>query len=271
MQNHEINSLIRDHHLALLDLVRQANKVIMTIRGEGELNTQFKSDQSPVTKADIAAHHVINQGLNDLFPSILVVSEEDSRSHNDRVNHSAYWLVDPLDGTKEFINGFDDFTVNIALVVRDELGVGYTRFGVVSLPMRDTYYSGGLGIESQKHRWVAGSWVSQSIAVGQPQAPLRVVTSRSHLTQSTLDYVEGLNKTTTLVKAGSASKLCLIAEGEADLYPRLSPICEWDIAAGHAVLEGAGGTVRHIDDKQVITYGDRSSIKLEGLIARGIH
>ena len=269
MQSYEIESLIRDHHLALLELIRTASQAIMSIKDEGVLNTQLKNDQSPVTQADLAAHQIIYNGLNTLFPHILVVSEEDSRSHHQRVNETVYWLVDPLDGTKEFINGFDDFTVNIALIVRDEQGLGYTRFGLMSLPMQGIYYSGGIDFGSQQHRWAEGSWTSQSISVTQPHSPLRVVTSRSHLTQTTLDYVERLETATTLVKAGNASKLCLIAQGEADLYPRLSPICEWDIAAGHAILEGAGGMVRQIDETQLITYGGKQSIILDGLLARG--
>lgn len=267
MNENEWIELIEVHRDRLLSLAREASEAIMLIRADDqELGVTLKGDQSPVTRADIAAHNIIVAGLEEITPEILIVSEEDESRHKDRVSVAAYWLVDPLDGTKEFINGYDDFTVNMGLVLRDPEGVGYTRFGVVGFPARRLYYSGGIGLGAYRHTYTRGQWSSEPISVSPPQTPLRVVTSRSHLSQETLDYVDSLGVPVQLIKAGSASKFCMIAEGRADLYPRLSPINEWDIAAGHAVLEGAGGQVE--TDHGFISYGQRVSLRLMSLIAR---
>jgi len=151
--------------------------------------------------------------------------------------YNCYWLIDPLDGTKEFINRNGQFTVNLALIENN-----IPSFGFVSTPIDQTLYWGG------KH---LGAWrlrdnTLEQLHIQACQAPMRVVASKSHLNEATRDFIASLGET-TLVQAGSSLKLLRIAEGEADIYPRLAPTCEWDTAAAQAVLEGAGGKVTQVD------------------------
>ena len=256
---------------ALLDLVKEACLAIMEVKHHSDdLEIQSKEDDSPLTKADLAAHNILVEGLARLFPKVLIVSEEDSSSHEDRLDVDHYWLVDPLDGTKEFINGFDDYTVNLGLICRNEQGLAETRFGVMGIPEKELYYTGGRELGAHKHQVKTdGTWQSAPLPTLSRQAPqsYRVVTSRSHLNQATLDYVASLGKESTLVPAGSASKFCLIAEGQADLYPRLGPICEWDIAAGQAILEGVGGQVINPNTQTTPSYGSKSDLLIHPFVA----
>lgn len=265
----DLNQWIQSHLSVLLQLAREAGEKIMEIRQKGHLAIKSKTDDSPVTQADLAAHQLICDGLSGLNPQFLCVSEEDDRSHQDRLTASVFWLIDPLDGTKEFINGFDDFTVNIALMVRNEQGVIEPFFGVIYLPAQAVAYSGGAEFGAQHHHWQINRWKSTEIQSCPAQTPLRILTSRSHLSQSTMDFVETLATESIWVKAGSSSKLCLLAEGNADIYPRLSPICEWDIAAGHAILQGAGGDIYHDQTLQPIYYATRASLVIDQLFATG--
>ena len=157
--------LVQAKEKELLDLVRQASLAIMEVKNQSEdLGIQSKEDNSPVTKADLAAHNILVGGLARLFPDILIVSEEDSSSHQDRLEAKYYWLVDPLDGTKEFINGFDDYTVNLGLICRDEQGLAQTRFGVMGIPEKALYYTGGCQLGAQKHQVEAdGTWQSSPL------------------------------------------------------------------------------------------------------------
>lgn len=263
-------TLVHEQTPQLLDLVRQASLAIMSIKNEADdLQIQSKDDQSPLTQADLAAHEIIVAGLAQLFPNILIVSEEDNTSHQDRIQATHYWLVDPLDGTKEFINGYDDFTVNIALICRNSSGLAEPRYGFMGIPEKELYYSGGKDLGAWKHKAQEHQWLSQPLAQLDKNAPniYRVVTSRSHLNQATLDYIASLDKKSTLVQAGSASKFCLIAEGQADLYPRLGPICEWDIAAGQAILEGVGGHVINPNTQLPPVYGNKSDLLIHPFVA----
>ena len=263
--------LVQAKEKELLDLVRQASLAIIAVKKQSkDLGIQKKEDDSPVTKADLAAHDILVSGLARLFPNILIVSEEDSSSHQDRLEAQYYWLVDPLDGTKEFINGYDDYTVNLGLICRDKQGLAQTRFGVMGIPEKALYYTGGRQLGAQKHQVKSdGTWQSSPLSPLSRQAPdsYRVVTSRSHLNQATLDYVDALDKESTLVPAGSASKFCLIAEGQADIYPRLGPICEWDIAAGQAILEGVGGQVINPNTQSTPSYGSKSDLLIHPFVA----
>ena len=194
----------------------------------------FKDDGSPLTQADLLAHALIAGELAGLTPGIPVVSEEDDASQRHRLTTGQFWLVDPLDGTREFMARNGEFTVNIALI-RD----GRPVLGVVHAPALAQTYWGSHG---------AGAWrctaagTPEPIRVVPPHQPLRVVASKSHLNQETQAFIAALGPH-QLVQAGSSLKICRVAEGLADVYPRLGPTCEWDTAAAQAVLEAADGHV----------------------------
>jgi 3'(2'), 5'-bisphosphate nucleotidase len=232
MQRYDLGLLARQ----AARIARDAGADILQARSAGPSVVQRKADDSPLTQADLQAHQRIMAGLDALHPRLPVLSEESAHIPFDtRDRWSEYWLVDPLDGTKEFLSGNADFTVNIALVV------GHTPvLGVVYAPARATLYVGVVGVGAWR---VIRDGVEQPIRV-QPHAstPVRVVGSKSHRGASLDGYLERLGQH-TLVAIGSSLKLCLVAEGSADLYPRLGPTSEWDTAAGHAVVVAAGGLV----------------------------
>lgn len=219
-------------------------------RKDPEVTT--KADNSPVTAADLAANQHIIDGLRLLTPEIPILSEEDADvPFADRQHWSRFWLVDPLDGTKEFIADSDEFTVNIALIENDQV-----RFGVVGVPARDTLYWGGAEFGSWRQ---SGDQPQQVIHCRPPATPLRVMASRRHTgtdQQALLDRLQ-TNHEIELVMAGSSLKFCILAEGAADLYPRFAPTSQWDTAAAQAVLEGAGGQVIGLDGQR-FNYPQRS-------------
>lgn len=209
----------------------------------------FKSDHSPLTAADLKAHQIIDQGLREATPAFEVVSEEATKGHGQDRAGASFWLVDPLDGTLEFLSGNGEFTVNIAFIE-----AGRPTLGVVCLPVSRVCYWGGAGLGAVVMS--PGSTKPTPLHVNaSTSTPLRVVASRSHLNEDTVALIKRLGDV-SLVQAGSSLKFCRIAEGQADLYPRLSPTCEWDTAAAQAVLEGAGG---HVFDLKGIPlrYGKR--------------
>lgn len=232
-------------------LALQAGDKIMEIYGQDDFDVKAKSDDSPVTAADEAADALISDGLRAAFPDVMLVTEEQAATHS--AEGDTFLIVDPLDGTKEFIHRRGDFTVNIALV---EGGVP-TR-GVVYAPARERMFftqADGASVEE--------TGVFDKDSVGQTRrirvseadnAGLMVVASKSHRDQATDDYI-GKYAVKDMTSAGSSLKFCLVATGEADLYPRLGRTMEWDTAAGHAVLNGAGGAVVRFDDLSPLTYG----------------
>ena len=207
-----------------------------------------KDDGSPLTRADLLAHQVIAQGLAALTPHIAVVSEEDSQSLVHRLPTGTFWLIDPLDGTKEFLARNGEFTVNIALIQN-----GATVFGVVLAPALGQSYWGGVGLGAFRS---IGQRV-ETIQVTPPgkrmQQPLRVVASKSHMNAQTVEFINRLGPH-QLIQAGSSLKFCRVAEGTADVYPRLGPTCEWDTAAAQAIVEAAGGSVCALDGS-TLRYG----------------
>lgn len=218
----------------LLPLAELAGAAIMAIYAAEETAVNFKSDASPVTAADLAAHHVLLQHLKGMLPDCPVVSEENEASMVHRLDHGRFWLIDPLDGTKEFIARNGEFTVNIALIED-----GRSVFGVVHAPALQVTYWGGAGFGAFRR----GAGEVQAIKVAaRADGTCRTVASKSHLNLETRSFIERLGKT-SLVQAGSSLKFCRVAEGAADIYPRLAPTCEWDTAAAQAVLEGAGGAM----------------------------
>lgn len=241
----------RSEYAALLpevaDIARQAGEAILTVYGD-DFDVASKADDSPVTEADIASHDLIVRKLRALTPDVPVLSEEDAEIPFEvRAAWRQYWLVDPLDGTKEFVSRNGEFTVNIALV-SDHSPV----LGVVQVPVSGDCYCGvvgdgggqaaGRGASLQR-----GGRSPQAIRVRVPHAdPVVVVGSRSHANPKLERHLEGLGDY-ELVSMGSSLKCCLVAEGKADFYPRLGPTFEWDTAAAHAVVAAAGGQLVRLD------------------------
>lgn len=236
---------------AMRRLSIEAGRAIMEVYDRGELDVREKNDTSPVTEADEAADALISSGLRAEFPDIPLVTEEQSATHD--LDVATFLIVDPLDGTKEFIKRRGDFTVNIALVED-----GIPTLGVVYAPARQRMFltpAEGGAVEETGDFLPQEPGPSTPISVARPDAgALRVVASKSHRDQATDDYIAQYD-VADLVSAGSSLKFCLVAAGEADFYPRLGPTMEWDTAAGHAVLAAAGGRVLDKATHQPLVYG----------------
>jgi 3'(2'), 5'-bisphosphate nucleotidase len=236
-----------------------AGEVILRIYNS-DFTHDRKSDQSPVTEADVAAEKVITAALRTLTPDIPVIAEEDAAANGLPPEAAKlFWLVDPLDGTKEFIARNGEFTVNIALIDN-----GVPTVGVVHLPvLGETFSTDG----KQAWRRLAGQPRQQIAARAIPSAGAVMTISRSHAAKELVKASEmGVQIVDTLV-AGSSLKFCRLAEGVADLYPRFGPTMEWDTAAGHAVLAAAGGSVRELDGRP-LAYG-KPGFRNPHFIARG--
>lgn len=247
---------------ALCELARAAGAATLAYWNK-PLDVLDKSDDSPVTAADLAAHALISRELQRLTPGIPVLSEEDANaSLAERLSWDRFWLVDPLDGTKEFIAGSDEYTVNIALIE-----AGQVQFGVVGVPARGDLYWGGADHGAWLQR---GDALAQPIRSRRPGTVLEVVASRRHTSpeqEAMLTRLEGLRRIER-VSVGSSLKFCLIAEGRADLYPRFAPTSQWDTAAAQAVVEGAGGRVIGLDGQR-FTYPTREHWLNPWFIAMG--
>ena len=244
---------------ALVGIARAAGEAILGVYG-GDFEVAAKADASPVTEADLRAHRIIAAGLRQLRPDWPLLSEEaDPPPFATRRGWRRYWLVDPLDGTKEFIERNGEFTVNIALI--DD---GVPVLGVVGAPARDEVYVGD--------RRNPADGAGQAFRLNaQGRTPLRtramrpprvaVVTSRRHGGGPLAEYLRALARRfdVSTVPVGSSLKLCMLAAGGADLYPRLGPTCEWDIAAAHAVLAAAGGEVLRPDGAP-LAYNTKDSL-----------
>ena len=226
-------------------IAHDAGRVVMAVYAT-DFTVRGKDDASPVTEADERAEAIIVPALQALTPDIAIVAEEAvAAGHVPTVGHM-FWLVDPLDGTKEFVNRNGEFTVNIALIED-----GAPVLGVVYAPALGRLFAGVVGGEAYVED-AAGRRSIRCRAV--PDAGLTVVASRSHGDADALAGFLGERKVASLMNAGSSLKLCLVAAGEADLYPRLGRTMEWDIAAGHAVLSAAGGRVTDLSGA-LLRYG----------------
>jgi 3'(2'), 5'-bisphosphate nucleotidase len=232
-------------------LALEAGAAIMEVYRREDFDVRRKDDASPVTEADERADSIIAAGLRATFPGIALVTEEQQATHG--TDAEVFFLVDPLDGTKEFVQRRGDFTVNIALI---EEGVP-TR-GVVYAPARGRLFyndAAGRAVEEAGPHDPdrRGALTVVRVAEPDPQG-LVVVASKSHRDQATDDYIAQY-PVAEFTSAGSSLKFCLVAAGEADLYPRLGRTMEWDTAAGDAILRGAGGHVVRFDDHQPLAYG----------------
>ena len=232
-------------------LALTSGAVIMDVYKSSAFEVLLKSDDSPVTIADKKADEVISKGLKKYFPEVPIVTEEQVKSHD--LSASVFFIVDPLDGTKEFIKHRGDFTVNIALVANGE-----PIRGIVYAPARQRLFytdENGEAVEEMAYFSVSKMGLVKKIKTAvSDNTALKVVASKSHRDKKTDEYISKY-KCKELVSAGSSLKFCLIASGEADLYPRFGPTMEWDTAAGHAVLSAAGGSVLQAEDKQPLKYG----------------
>ncbi len=235
----------------LIDLAREAGAAILEI-----YNTDFsvtdKADNSPLTEADLASHNLIVSTLEQLTPEIPVLSEESREiPFETRQTWQRYWLIDPLDGTKEFVKRNGEFTVNIALIEDQQ-----ATLGVIYAPVLDKLYYGVVG---------EGAWMSEGDAelepisvVKQRRNPTLVAGSRSHAGESLQKFLANLGEH-ELLSMGSSLKSCLVAEGKADLYPRLGLTSEWDTGAAQAIVEAAGGQITKLD-MQPLRYNTKDSL-----------
>ena len=263
---------------AVVEVAHQAGEKIMSIYNHENIEIVNKNDGSPLTQADLLAHQTIVEGLKKLTPEIPVLSEESSETDiQQRRQWPLLWLVDPLDGTKEFIHRTDEFTVNIALIInhRPVLGVVFApALGATYFAMNN--YGAYKQFAGKTERIFASSWVdvAEVSRLGHPSPrgtpalrressvtptrSLRVVASRRHGEEALEKFLQQLPEY-TLLNAGSALKICLVAEGVADLYPRLGPTSEWDTAAGHAIINNAGG-ILYDEQHRPFHYNSRETL-----------
>lgn len=241
-------------------IARNAGEKIMAIYESQDFNIEQKNDKTPVTAADYAAHHLITHHLEKLTPRYPILSEEsESISYNERSHWQTYWLIDPLDGTREFIKQNGEFTVNIALIHKHN-----AELGVVYAPAFHLCYYAALG---------AGSWRQKNSERAQPirtrAAPKRptIAGSRSHANSHLQEMLNRIGPH-ELISMGSALKTCLVAEGSADLYPRLGLTSEWDTAAAQCVLEQAGGHLTDTEGRR-LSYNNKASLLNPYFLAYG--
>jgi 3'(2'), 5'-bisphosphate nucleotidase len=245
----------------LYSIALEAGKEILAVYAL-EFDVELKNDDSPLTLADKRAHHSIVNGLNAIDLDIPVLSEEGREiPYRERRDWGQFWLVDPLDGTKEFIKKNGEFTVNIALIEGQ-----YPSVGIIYAPVLDVLYFGSVGggayklVNASKAK-IANEEELMQKSVRLPENDdrkgIRVVASRSHLSKETEAFIndlEAIHGEADVVSSGSSLKFCLVAEGKADYYPRYAPTMEWDTGAGQAIVEAAGGKVIRYEDKERFSY-----------------
>ncbi len=235
----------------LIQTAERAGSAVLEVYNRTDLDVTYKEDDSPLTQADLASQEVIAQSLQQLTPDIPILSEESKAAPFEvRKDWTTFWLVDPLDGTKEFVKRNGEFTVNIALVQG-----GTPRFGVVHAPVLGTTYWAASPLGAFKIKDGAREAIHVTPHTSEPtsEGPLKVVTSRSHAGEETEALLERLEAYAPIerLSIGSSLKLCLVAEGAAHLYPRFGPTMEWDTAAAQCVAEVAGATVGGLDGQRL--------------------
>ena len=239
-----INKTFFDNHLDTLEeCVNSASNEIMQIYNSDSFGQEQKSDGSPLTKADKKSNEIILDSLKKISKDIPIISEETFNEDQIKSLDETYWLIDPLDGTKEFINKTDEFTVNIALINNKKV-----IFGIVGAPVTGKIWHGSI--------FDNNDYDSKSVE------KLRIVMSKSHKSDNDkafLEYLISNNIDYEIIEKGSSLKLCSLADSEADIYPRFGPTSEWDIAAGHIILEEAGGKLKSIDNKEIL-YNEKENI-----------
>ncbi|WP_299182103.1 3'(2'),5'-bisphosphate nucleotidase CysQ [uncultured Neptuniibacter sp.] len=241
---------------ALLPICQRASDAILEVYQRDDLSVETKQDSSPVTAADLAAHQIILQGLTDLTPDIPQLSEESVIPNSERLSWNRFWCIDPLDGTKEFIQRNGEFTINIALIENNR-----PILGIIFIPVSGTAYWGGID---------TGAWKKLP---EHPPAQIRsrplseelvIASSRRHGQDKNARLLKPIQHQFRHIKnkgMGSSLKMCLIAEGVADFYPRLFPTSEWDTAAAQAIVEAAGGRLVDARSLAPLTYNQRQSLE----------
>lgn len=241
------------HAKMLLDCMREAGRGVMKIYNDDSFWVESKADKSPLTSADLLANEIILKHLQ--ATGIPILSEESKKAeYSTRKDWTKCWIVDPVDGTKEFIKKNGQFTINVALAIN-----GKSEIGVVYAPAIDTLYIGENGKSAfQINNFDSDNPVIKQIPDKSVDRPYTVVASKSHLSQETINYIDGLKKEhgedLTLTSIGSSLKICLVASGEADIYPRFAPTSEWDTAAGHAIVKAAGKNIYFSASNQELVY-----------------
>ena len=259
MDQKRIGELVR----ALIDVSREAGKAIMEIYEQADLGIQSKNDSSPLTKADLASNNIICKALQSLSPEIPIISEENEDiPFSTRSEWEYCWIVDPLDGTKEFIKRNGEFTTNIGLVHQHRVIAG-----IVYLPVFDEIYyaikgEGAFKISEGKEEKITAPDFRMI------DSGLKVICSRSHLNEKTEAFVNNL-KEPQLIAKGSSLKFLSIAQGQAHLYPRLAPTMEWDTCAAQIILEEAGGQVLIATDENQIVQYNKKDLLNPYFIAKG--
>ena len=246
---------------AVISIAVEAGQEIMEVY-KRDFTVEHKEDDSPLTEADKRAHNVIAKGLHEADPETPVISEEGNTvEYEKRKDWESFWLVDPLDGTKEFVKKNDEFTVNIAKIEGQ-----YPVMGVIYVPAQDVLYIGSQSFGAYKVTEVTSKLPlseellqqhGEKLSASEPEGDVHVVASRSHMSAETEAFINELKATYSgvdVVSAGSSLKFCLIAEGNAHFYPRYAPTMEWDTGAGQAIVEAGGGTVVRYEDNERFFY-----------------
>ena len=237
-------AFIEKYLVNLIDCVESASGEIMQIYKSNDFRQEKKLDGSPLTIADTKSNEIIVNTLKEISADIPVISEENFNEQDLKNLSKTYWLVDPLDGTKEFINKTDDFTVNIAMINNKK-----SIFGIVAAPVSGKIWYGSIFDNNDND--------------SKPVKKLRIVMSKSHKSDNDRVFLEFLNKNSIdyeIIEKGSSLKLCSLADNDADIYPRFGPTSEWDIAAAHAVLSSYGGSIVKVKDNEELNYSKESSI-----------
>ncbi|MEM6348364.1 MAG: 3'(2'),5'-bisphosphate nucleotidase CysQ [Bacteroidota bacterium] len=258
---------ITDLQQSLVELAKEAGKAILAVYHDESAfdRVDFKADDSPLTLADQASHNVIVAGLEQATPEIPILSEEGKHlPFEERQHWSKLWVVDPLDGTKEFIKRNGEFTVNIALVEN-----GSVVMGCVYVPVQDLTYFAAKGEGAFVMRGEAAAEKIEVAKFDKADEGLRLVCSRSHMSPEVEAYVQQFSNP-ELVSMGSSLKLVMIAEGKADIYPRLAPTMEWDTAAAQIIVEEAGGTVINHETGTAVVY-NKANLLNPHFIVFGAH
>lgn len=241
---------------SLLQTCKQAANAILAIYHQSDFSVEVKSDNSPLTQADLASHRIISEALNTLTPEIPQLSEEAcDLSYEERCQWQRYWCIDPLDGTKEFIERNGEFTINIALIEK-----GQPTLGIIYAPVTDTAYWGSADLGAWKQTANAQALQIRSRPLANK---LTVMDSRRHHRDNSENLLQPIQQRFEHIvtkEMGSSLKMCLIAEGAADFYPRLFPTSEWDTAAAQAIIEAAGGILVAAENLSPLAYNQRTSL-----------
>ncbi|MBW2961528.1 3'(2'),5'-bisphosphate nucleotidase CysQ [Mesonia aestuariivivens] len=251
---------LKEYLPIVIDAARDAGIEILEVYNSDDFNVEKKGDDSPLTKADRLAHEVIEKKLTEQTDFSVLSEEGKDVPYEERKNWDYFWMIDPLDGTKEFIKQNGEFTVNIALIHKNE-----PILGVVYAPVLDKLYFGGKEL---------GAFMGQNMdpqhqleLIENETGMVRIVASRSHLNEATSDYIAKFDNAQT-VSMGSSLKFMLIADSEADIYPRFSPTMEWDTAAAHAILKGLDLEIINMEDGKPIRYNKEDLLNPNFLVKR---